>query len=152
MASDDMQGNERDADLLALAEDLRRAVGGFVRKVRAAADTPAVAGTDTLGELDRAGPMSVAMLARQRGVRHQSMRVIVAQLEADRLVRRVPDPADGRGQIVCITEAGQVALARSRAARTNWITASLRRDASMRERKALRIAISVLQRLAAVPE
>jgi DNA-binding MarR family transcriptional regulator len=141
-----------DAGLVALAEELRQAVGGFVRKVRRAADTPPAAWSDTLGELDRRGPMTVAALARLRQVRHQSMRVVVAQLEAEAMVVRAPDAADARGQVVEVTEAGRTALASSRAARTNWIAAGLQKHATARERQAVATALAVLRRLAAAPD
>lgn len=141
-----------DAELFVLAEELRQAVGGFVRRVRAAANTPREARLDTLGDLDRQGPMTVAVLARLRHVRHQSMRVVVAQLEAEGLVVRAPDAMDARGQTVEITEAGRTALVSSRAARAHWIASRLQADATVRERQALAIAVSVLRRLAATPD
>lgn len=109
-----MDAKPPDADLVALAEDLRQVVGGFVRKVRKAADTQPAAWSDTLGALDRRGPMTVAALARLRQVRHQSMRVVVARLEADGTVVRALDATDGRGQVVEVTERGRAALASSR--------------------------------------
>ncbi len=141
-----------EAGLVALAEELRQAVGSFVRKVRTAADTPPAAWSDTLGDLDRRGPMTVAALARLRQVRHQSMRVVVAQLEAHGLVVRTPDPADARGQVVDVTAAGRTVLASSRAARTNWIAAELQRHTTARERQAVGTALAVLRRLAAPPD
>lgn len=141
-----------DAALVALAEELRQVVGGFVRKVRRAADTPSTAWSDTLGDLDRHGPMTVAALARLRQVRHQSMRVVVAQLEADGMVVRLPDPTDARGQIVEVTKTGRIALVSSRAARTNWIAAGLQKHATASERQAISIALGALRRLTATPE
>lgn len=141
-----------DAELVALAEELRQAVGSFVRKVRTSASTPREARLDTLGDLDRQGPMTVAALARLRHVRHQSMRVVVAQLEAEGLVVRAPDTTDARGHIVEVTEAGCMALMSSRAARRDWIALGLQANVSIPERQALATAVSVLRRLAATPD
>ena len=141
-----------DAGLVALAEELRQVVGGFVRKVRRAADAPSAAWSDTLADLDRHDPMTVAVLAPLRLVRHQSMRMVVAQLEADGMVVWAPDATDARGQVVEVTEAGRTALASSRAARTNWIAAGLRNHATARERQAVGTALAVLRRLAAAPD
>lgn len=148
----DKDAETPDAGLVELAEELRQVLGGFVRKVRRAADTPSTAWSDTLGNLDRRGPMTVAALARLREVRHQSMRMVVAQLEAGGMVVRAPDATDARGQVVDITEAGRTALASSHAARTNWIAAELQKHATGRERQALSIALGVLRRLAAAPD
>ena len=148
----DKDAETSDAGLVELAEELRQVLGSFVRKVRRAADTPATAWSDTLGYLDRRGPMTVAALARLREVRHQSMRVVVAQLEADGMVVRAPDATDARGQVVDVTEAGRTALASSRAARANWIAAGLRRHATARECQAVSIALGVLRRMAAAQD
>ncbi len=147
MVAEHEDGAGADAELVALAEELRRTVGDFVRGVRGAADTPSAAWSDTLGELDRRGPMTVAALARLRRVRHQSMRLVVARLEADGLVARTPDASDARGQVVAATEAGRAALAASRAARTRRIADGLRRHASADERRAVATALAVLRRL-----
>ena len=59
-------------------------VGQFVRAVRARAGTPSDAQGETLAFLERAGPVSIAALADGRGVKHQSMRLVTARLEAER--------------------------------------------------------------------
>ncbi len=146
---DDEDEDALSAELLALAEALRQSVGGFVRKVRAAADTPRAAWSDVLGDLDRHGSMTVAALARLRQVRHQSMRVVVARLAAEGQVVRAADAADARSQIVTITPAGRAALASSRVARSHWIATMLGAHATARERQALVTAIAVLRRLTA---
>ena len=152
MVPDSKDEDTLDAELVALAEGLRQAVGGFVRKVRAVADTPRAAWSDSLEDLDRHGSMTVAMLARLRQVRHQSMRVVVAQLEGEGFVTRAPDPADARGQIVEITRAGRAILASSRVVRSHWIAAALEVHATARERQALVTAIAVLRRLTAAAD
>ncbi len=141
-----------DAELVALAEELRQAVGSFVRKVRAATDTPHDARLDTLDDLDRHGPMTVAALARLRQVRHQSMRMVVAQLETKALLGRAPDAQDARGQIVAITEAGRTALMASRSARARWIASGLQAHTTLQERQAVATAVDVLRRLTARPD
>ena len=135
-------------DTLELAEDLRRAIGRFVRSVRTAAETPSSAQSETLGLLDRDGPMSVARMAEARGVKHQSMRLVVAQLEEDGTVARLPDPADGRSQLVSLTPEGRAALAQSRIARTGWIADAIGKRLSDEERRTLKLSIALLDRLA----
>ncbi|MDN3480028.1 helix-turn-helix domain-containing protein, partial [Curtobacterium sp. APC 4022] len=73
------------------ADALRRAIGDSTRAVRRTETTPE-GQVETLGFLARDGAQSIAALARLRRVRHQSMRVTVADLEAQGLVERSPDP------------------------------------------------------------
>lgn len=147
MPSDQTPISEDD-DRLRLAEDLRRAVGTFVRSIRTQADTPTTSQSETLSILDRTGPLSVAELAARRNVRHQSMRLVAASLEESRLVEKLPNPADGRSQLISITAEGQAELSRSREARTQRIAALIEERLSDQERQALRAAIRILDRLA----
>src|SRR5690606_32256515 len=64
----------------ALAEELRHAIGTFVRAIRKRTATEKSAQSDVLGLLEREGAMNVAALAQRRNVTHQSMRVAAAQL------------------------------------------------------------------------
>lgn len=134
-------------EALLLAEDLRWVTGKFVRSVRLQAGTPTTSQSETLGLLERQGPMSVADLAAHRKVKHQSMRLVVAQLEATDLVARRPDPADGRSGLVSLTTHGRQALEQSREARTMHIAALIEQRLSDDERRVLEAAIAVIERL-----
>ncbi|WP_010219329.1 MarR family winged helix-turn-helix transcriptional regulator [Sphingomonas sp. PAMC 26621] len=138
-----------DADTAALAEELRRAIGTFVRAIRHARDTGKSAQAETLGLLGRDGAMNVASLADARGVKHQTMRLIVAQLEKSALVCGAPDPADGRSRLFSISNAGQGALASERTARASRIAEAIRATLSAEEREVLRDAIGLLDRIGA---
>ncbi|WP_092183213.1 MarR family transcriptional regulator [Devosia sp. YR412] len=131
-----------------LAEDLRRVTGKFVRAIRSQAQSPTTAQSETLGLLGRNGLMTVADLAERRDVRHQSMRVTIAQLEAAQLVAKTPNPADGRSALLAITDKGRQALVRSREARALQIAGLIEDRLSATERATLRAAIAVLDRLA----
>jgi DNA-binding MarR family transcriptional regulator len=91
--------------------------------------------------------MNVAALAEKRGVTHQTMRLVVAGLNADGLVRQDPDPADRRSRLVTISSDGDAALAQERQAREAWIERAIRTRLSLDERNLLRAAISILDRL-----
>lgn len=132
-----------------LSEELRDAVGRFVRTVRTRSGTPHDAQVDALAELDRNGPMSAAALAEIRGVTHQSMRLVVSRLEAAGLVAREPDPADGRGWLMTLTDAGRHAAAAHRQARSRWLAQAIEAKLSVNERETLGQAIPLLLRLIA---
>jgi len=130
-----------------LAEELRAAIGSFVRRTREAAGTPSDARSETLGMLDRAGPQTAAMLARQRSVTHQSMRATLAEMEAEGLVVSAPDPADRRGKLFRLAPAGRAALAGLREARVAWLAAKLDTALDAGERRVMAQAVALLNRL-----
>jgi DNA-binding MarR family transcriptional regulator len=141
------QESEVEREALALAEALRQAVGEFVRFVRKDVGTPTTARSETLGLLDRDGAMSIANLAQARNVKHQSMRLVVAQLECENLIDRRPNPDDARAQLIGITKAGQRLLMEHRDMRARMIGSLLEHKLSMEDREILRSAVKILQRL-----
>lgn len=73
----------------------------------------------TLGAVSR-GPLSVAGIARRRGLRRQSAAESVAALERAGLVARSPDPADARAPLVALTDRGRATLERVRPLQAEW--------------------------------
>lgn len=146
MASEDA-GSEEHADALALAENLRVTLGRFVRGVKAQANTPTTSQSETLALLDREGPLSVAELADRRDVRHQSMRLVARQLDAQGLIGKTPNPADGRSQLLSLTERGRAELSRAREARTQQIAKRIEDRLSEQDRRLLGAAIRLIERL-----
>lgn len=129
-----------------LAEDLRRVIGNLVREVRSGAQTPSSAQSQTLGLLDRHGPSSISAMAAHRHVKHQSMRLVVAQLEQQGLVTRAADPGDARKQLIALSAAGRAALAQDRLQRSDWLALRLAHS-SAAERQTLAGAVQILERL-----
>ena len=78
-----------------------------------------------LGRLDREGPASVSDLATAEKVRPQSMAQTVGELESDGLVKRSPDPKDGRRAIVELTGAGRETLEADRSRRVGWLVSAI---------------------------
>lgn len=145
MASE--EPNFEKTDALALAENLRVTLGSFVRGVKTQADTPTTSQSETLSLLGQAGPLSVAELAARRNVRHQSMRLVASQLESEGLISKMPNPADGRSQLLSITENGRAELSRARQARTLQIANLIEQRLSEKDRRTLEAAIRVIERL-----
>ncbi|PWE53472.1 MarR family transcriptional regulator [Metarhizobium album] len=141
------QAGPTQEDASALAEKLRHTLGKFVRAIRLQAETPTTSQSETLALLESNGPLSVAELASFRNVRHQSMRLVVTQLEGNGLVGRLPNPADGRSQLLSITAKGQDQLSQSRGIRTSKIAALIEERLSDQERQTLQAAIAILDRL-----
>ncbi|MGI3169359.1 MarR family transcriptional regulator [Pseudooceanicola sp. C21-150M6] len=136
-----------DPDIAHQAEALRLAISGFVRRTRAGADAPSGARAETLHLLDTAGPQSIATLARARHVKHQSMRLVLRELEQDGIVSATPDPADARGRLYQLTAMGRAHLEGLRDRKRNWITTRLSEDLTAAERAELARLITLLDRL-----
>jgi DNA-binding MarR family transcriptional regulator len=100
----------------------------------------------TLGTLERSGPYRLTVLAAREGVTQPAMTQLIARLEHAGLVRRAPDPADGRVVEVHITGAGTALLARRRAVRTEQLAGILAR-LSPEERSALEAALPAIDAL-----
>ncbi|TIP03195.1 MAG: hypothetical protein E5X76_32115 [Mesorhizobium sp.] len=131
-----------------LAERLRAAVGSFVRRTRECAGTPSDARSETLGLLDRKGPLSAAMVAKARAVTHQSARKVLSDMEDGGLVTGEPSHRDGRERLYRLSEDGMVELRRSRSARTRWIAIQLEDILDKDDRETLAAAIVLLERIA----
>ena len=132
---------------LRLAEQLRAAIGAFVRKTREGAGTPSNARSETLGLLSRNGALSVAALARMRAVTHQSMRETVADLAKEGLVRSKANPEDGRGKLYNLTSRGKQVLRDLRHARADWIAERWVCHLDEDERRTIVQAIALLGRI-----
>src|SRR6202451_556005 len=103
----------------AMASELRVLLGKLKRRLREHANTGdlSLSQMAVLGYLDRAGPSTVAALARAEGVRPQSMGATVAALEEAGFVSGAPHPADGRQIVLSLTAAAGEWIRASRAAR-----------------------------------
>jgi DNA-binding MarR family transcriptional regulator len=100
-----------------------------------------------LGRLDRQGPLSTVELASAERVRPQSMGQTLAELEAQGLVSRRPDEADGRRTLLELTDAGRRTLAEDRRRREGWLAQAIEQEFSAEEQEVLAQAIPLLARL-----
>ncbi|WP_420363317.1 MarR family transcriptional regulator [Curtobacterium aetherium] len=137
-----------DADIDQVAEDLRAAVGDFVRAAR-----PDEQRSDNqlsiLGMLDREGPATIAALAARCRIRHQSATKVVEQLRAAQLVDIGAHPSDRRAVQVAISPTGGAALREERARRSAWIAEAIRTRLSEREQADVPALVAVLRQLTA---
>lgn len=135
-------------DVDALAEQLRVNASRLVRTSgRSEALPPGESAV--LAALDRGGPLSIAQLADQRGVRHQTAAKIVAQLEAEGLVAKRSHPDDARMVQVRVTRQGTAALRRDRKAHSGWLADAIRTQLNAKQQARLGELVEVLGALAA---
>jgi DNA-binding MarR family transcriptional regulator len=103
--------------------------------------------TAALTRLWKEGASSASALAQAEQMRPQSMATILAALDHHGLIRRMPDPKDGRRQMVSLTPEGRRRAESDRRARTEWLARAMQDRYSERERRVILDALSLLERL-----
>lgn len=129
-------------DLRVLVSRLRRRFRDLYREDDLTASQMAV-----LGRLYSDGPCSTSDLAAAEHVRPQSMAATLAALDERGVIRRDPDPADGRRQLISLTEAGRAAVHDTRRLRDEWLSRALQERYSDAERTTIVEALALLERL-----
>jgi DNA-binding MarR family transcriptional regulator len=101
-----------------------------------------------LGRIAVQGPITPREVAAQMRMTPQSLTRPLAALERRGLVRRTPDPADGRAALLEITPGGRAALRAEMAPRTRWLAEAMSALCTEADRDVLVRAAAVMQRLA----
>ena len=136
----------RELELRALAAELRIVLGRLIRRLRAEYRF-GLTQASVLGRLDREGPQYIGELAAAERVRPQSMSQALDELEAEKLIERRPDAADGRRTRIALTAEGRAALEADRAARDGWLSKEITQF-TPQEQEILHEAVRLLDRLA----
>lgn len=138
-----------DADLHALASDLRVVIGQLRKRLRQEANLGDFSFNQlqVVLRLEREGPATVSALAKAEGMRPQSMSEMVAVLKAGGLLAGMPDPADGRQTLISLTPACERSLRANRSAREDWLFGAIRQKLDAAEQAQLIAACGLLQRL-----
>jgi DNA-binding MarR family transcriptional regulator len=132
-----------------LASALRICVMRLARRLRSQGSNDAltVSQLAALASLDRHGAMTPGELAAHEKVQPPSMTRILDKLEQLRLVERAPHPTDRRQVMVIPTPQAKAMLREDRRRRDAWLATRLR-TLTGDERETLRVAASILERLA----
>ncbi|HEX5408247.1 MAG TPA: MarR family transcriptional regulator [Gemmatimonadaceae bacterium] len=132
-----------------LADRLHAAAIHLLRRLRREDDAAGLSAPrlSALSVVVFGGPITIGALAAAEQVRAPTMSRLVAALEAQGLVRRVPDRTDHRIVRVEATTLGRALLQAGRRRRVDVLTADIRK-LSAAERRALTAAIPLFERLA----
>jgi DNA-binding MarR family transcriptional regulator len=103
--------------------------------------------TAVLTRLWKEGASSTSALAAAEKVRPQSMATTLTGLDQHGLIRRAPDPNDGRRQMISLTAAGRRRAESDRQVREEWLARAMQERYSERERRVVLEALGLLQRL-----
>lgn len=131
-----------------LAAQLYLAVVRVSRALRreAPAQTLSAGPLSALFTLARCGAMRPTALAEMEGVAPASMTRILQVLEHDGLIRRTPDPSDGRASLVAITDEGDAVVRQGTETRVDAVRRRLE-AISEEDRAAIEAALDALGRL-----
>jgi DNA-binding MarR family transcriptional regulator len=137
-------------DTSQVASGLRAAISLLVRRLRQSpgGDELSLPQRSALSRLDRGGPAGASELAKLEQISPQSMGATLADLESRGLIKRQPDPDDGRRAVISLTASGRKTLTARRSARDELLAAALREEFTATELHQLAAATRLLDRLA----
>ncbi|GHJ29219.1 MarR family transcriptional regulator [Streptomyces hygroscopicus] len=137
------------ASAVRAAHEIRVVIGRLRRRFKETYDNEQLTPSQTsvLSRLSKEGPASASALAAAERVRPQSMAATLSVLDERGLIRRRPDPDDGRRQLVSLSETGGAFLADKRRAGEEWLARSLETGYTEAERQTILEALALLDRL-----
>jgi DNA-binding MarR family transcriptional regulator len=145
----DDAGQTHATDVAEVAHELRLLAGDLARRVKAEERLDDITATQysLLARLEREGPLTPGALALAERITSQAVGQALNVLEADDLVERRIDPADGRKILAQVTPAGTRLVDQTRKSRETWLARSLASGLEAEELRTLSASIQVLQRL-----
>ncbi|MGW7402691.1 MarR family winged helix-turn-helix transcriptional regulator [Streptomyces sp. NPDC054833] len=132
-------------DLRVVFSRLRRRIREIARDEAEGVLTPSQESALTL--VGKHGAATASALASAEGVRPQSMAATLAALDQHGLIRRAPDPDDGRRQLVTLTESGRARVEGNRQAREEWLARAFQDRFTEEERQTVLDALELMERL-----
>ncbi|MGW0883547.1 MarR family winged helix-turn-helix transcriptional regulator [Streptomyces sp. NPDC002671] len=131
------------------ARDLRVVFSRLRRRIREVAQDAGLTPSQesALSLVGKHGAATASALAAAEGVRPQSMATTLAALDQHGLIRRAPDPADGRRQLVTLTEAGRARVEGNKQLREEWLARAFEDRYTEDERQTILKAMELLERL-----
>ena len=138
-------------EALAIASELRLSMFRLFRRLRTEhpPDATSFAQMGVILRLHRKGPSTLSALASADGITPQSMARTVGELVEDGLLRRDPDPNDGRQILLSLTDKADQMLQDFQSQQDGWLAVVMDARLSAEEREILRVTARLLDRLSA---
>jgi DNA-binding MarR family transcriptional regulator len=132
-----------------VASEIRVVVGKLTRRLREQTQLGdfTYSQLKVLVRLESEGPTTVTALAREEGIRPQSMGEIVAVLKSAGLITGAPDPNDGRQTVLSLTDTCRDLIKRTRMAKEDWLFQAIQTRFEPSELAQLADSIAMLKRL-----
>jgi len=132
-----------------LASEIQHVHGRLKRALRAQAGVGDLTQSQiaVIVRLDQDSPATITTLAKEMGVRPQSMGATVAALQAAGLLIAAPDPKDGRQTLFSLSPACIEMIRDGRAMRHNWLLQRIEERLSAQEQAELAASLPLLRRL-----
>jgi DNA-binding MarR family transcriptional regulator len=134
----------------AAARAVREGVVRLARRLQSQRQDHGVSATGIalLSRLYRGGRATPKALAEAEGAQPQTLTRVIAALEEQGLINRRPDPDDGRGVLLDITGDGLRVLQAHASTHVSWLVDAMEAELTEAEREIVRIAATLLDRLA----
>jgi DNA-binding MarR family transcriptional regulator len=144
-----MSKQKNDAAVHTVAAEVRIVVGKLSRRLREQTQLGdfTYSQLKVLVRLETDGPATVTTLAREEGVRPQSMGEIIAVLKTAGLIGGAPDPNDGRQTVLSLTDTCRDLMKRTRAAKEDWLFQTITSRFEPAEIEQLAASVAMIKRL-----
>lgn len=140
-------------NIVNLSSSLRTAISTLNKRLRKqdySSASYSITEIETMGYLYRKGNLLPSELAGLTKIRPQSMSSILDKFEKQKLIKRVPSKEDKRKVYVSLTSSGKKTVEETRYERDAWLTKNIDKSLTDKEKKTLKKAIEIINRLAEI--
>lgn len=144
-----LMGKNRGKSVDTLSGEMYGVLARLVRRLRAEGAQHELSWSQlsTMARLEAGDSKTIATLAREEGVKPQSMGAIIGSLEKAGFVERDPHPSDGRQIMFSLTRLGRRIRNEGVRAKRRWLAAAIATELNATEQRRLGSAVDLIERL-----
>lgn len=140
-------------NIVNLSSSLRTSVSTLNKRLRKqdySSENYSITEIETMNYLYQKGNLYPSELAGLTKIRPQSMSAILDKFEKQKLIKRIPSKEDKRKVYITLTAFGKKTAGGTRYERDAWLTKSIDKNLTDKEKKTLKKAIDIINRLAEI--
>lgn len=140
-------------NIVNLSSSLRTSVSTLNKRLRKqdySSENYSITEIETMNYLHQKGNLYPSELAGLTKIRPQSMSAILDKFEKQKLIKRIPSKEDKRRVYITLTASGKKTAGGTRYERDAWLTKSIDKNLTDKEKKTLKKAIDIINRLAEI--